>query len=158
MIRTSTAIAAAALVLSFILHVLGVNLSWRHGDPEATGQSSDVISTSSDFEDFAEELTEPVFPEEAPQAEPPEETAPEPELTETPTSQAMVASHPHLQEVDAVPENGWSPVAAGKLDTGDFPTAIKDFYLTNPIARASQLMAELSANAKARSEAPIAAE
>ena len=32
----------------------------------------------------------------------------------------------------------------------DFRNAVKDFYLTNPIARASQLMAELSAGAKAR--------
>jgi NADH-quinone oxidoreductase subunit G len=39
-----------------------------------------------------------------------------------------------------------------------FQTAIADFYLTNPIARASQLMAELSANAKARREKPLAAE
>ena len=37
-------------------------------------------------------------------------------------------------------------------------SAISDFYLTNPIARASQLMAELSANAKARGDKPMAAE
>ena len=36
--------------------------------------------------------------------------------------------------------------------------SIADFYLSNPIARASQLMAELSANAKARREKPLAAE
>ena len=36
--------------------------------------------------------------------------------------------------------------------------AIADFYLTNPIARASELMAELSANAKARRARPVAAE
>ncbi|HBR37639.1 MAG TPA: hypothetical protein DD939_10140, partial [Sulfitobacter pontiacus] len=43
---------------------------------------------------------------------------------------------------------------------GDSPLrfAIADFYLSNPIARASQLMAELSANAKARREKPLAAE
>ncbi|NBX42074.1 MAG: hypothetical protein EBR13_01085, partial [Rhodobacteraceae bacterium] len=35
---------------------------------------------------------------------------------------------------------------------------IADHYLTNPIARASQLMAELSANAKARNAAALAAE
>ncbi|MGR3641217.1 hypothetical protein, partial [Alterinioella nitratireducens] len=32
------------------------------------------------------------------------------------------------------------------------------FYLTNPIARASSLMAELSAGAKARAETVLAAE
>jgi NADH-quinone oxidoreductase subunit G len=35
---------------------------------------------------------------------------------------------------------------------------IKDFYLTNPIARASQLMGELSAIARARADKPLAAE
>jgi NADH-quinone oxidoreductase subunit G len=39
-----------------------------------------------------------------------------------------------------------------------FVNAVKDFYLTNPIARASALMAELSASAKARREQQIAAE
>ena len=33
-----------------------------------------------------------------------------------------------------------------------------DFYLSNPIARASAVMAELSALAKARAQAPLAAE
>jgi len=36
--------------------------------------------------------------------------------------------------------------------------AVSDFYLTNPIARASELMAELSANARARRAQPVAAE
>lgn len=39
-----------------------------------------------------------------------------------------------------------------------FRNAIRDFYLTNPIARASQVMAELSAQALARANAPLAAE
>lgn len=71
---------------------------------------------------------------------------------------AMVAAHPHLANVDQVAENDWQLVKPGKLGKATFRTAIKDFYLTNPIARASQLMAELSANAKKRAEAPIAAE
>jgi hypothetical protein len=41
---------------------------------------------------------------------------------------------------------------------GDFGYAVKDFYLSNPIARASSLMAELSANAKLRGAEKIAAE
>ncbi len=71
---------------------------------------------------------------------------------------AMVAAVPHLANVDGVIENEWTPVKARKLGKAAFRTAIKDFYLTNPIARASQLMAELSSNAKKRAEAPIAAE
>jgi NADH-quinone oxidoreductase subunit G len=71
---------------------------------------------------------------------------------------AMVAEHPHLAKVDEVIENEWQPLKAGKLGKATFRAAIKDFYLSNPIARASALMAELSANAKKRAEAPIAAE
>ncbi|SFA72144.1 NADH dehydrogenase subunit G [Poseidonocella pacifica] len=72
--------------------------------------------------------------------------------------QAMVSSVPHLGQVDEVIENEWQPVEAGKLGDAAFRLAIRDHYLTNPIARASALMAELSANAKARAATPIAAE
>ena len=71
---------------------------------------------------------------------------------------AMVGAHPHLGAVDAVAENAWQPLPAKKMGKADFRYAVSDFYLTNPIARASQLMAELSANAKARANAPMAAE
>ncbi len=72
--------------------------------------------------------------------------------------QALVGEVPHLAGVDEVPENDWQPEATGKLGSADFVPAIKDHYLTNPIARASQVLAELSANAKARRETPLAAE
>jgi NADH-quinone oxidoreductase subunit G len=72
--------------------------------------------------------------------------------------QAVVAAVPHLGDVDVVAENAWHAEKAGKLGKADFRTAINDFYLTNPIARASQLMSELSANAKLRKEQAIAAE
>ncbi len=72
--------------------------------------------------------------------------------------QALVAAVPHLAKIDTVVENAWAPVAAGKLGKATFRNSVKDFYLTNPIARASALMAELSANAKARNDAAIAAE
>ncbi|MEO3413836.1 NADH-quinone oxidoreductase subunit NuoG [Roseovarius sp. CAU 1744] len=72
--------------------------------------------------------------------------------------QAMVETAPHLAQIDAVPENDWQPLPAGQLGKADFRGAIADFYLTNPIARASQLMAELSANASARGKKPMAAE
>jgi len=65
---------------------------------------------------------------------------------------------PHLQEVDEVPDNAWTPLEPGALGEADFRNAIKDFYLTNPIARASELMAQLSHEAKARADAPMAAE
>jgi NADH-quinone oxidoreductase subunit G len=72
--------------------------------------------------------------------------------------QALVKAVPHLKKVDQVPENDWQPLEKDSLGKADFRLAIADFYLTNPIARASELMAELSANAKARGTQPMAAE
>ncbi len=72
--------------------------------------------------------------------------------------QALVAEVPHLAQVDDVPENAWTALPTGKLGKGVLQSAVGDFYLTNPVARASQLMAELSANAKARHSEPVAAE
>ena len=72
--------------------------------------------------------------------------------------QALVAEVPHLSAIDEVPENAWQIPEAGALGSGAFGAAVADHYLTNPIARASSLMAELSRNASARDEAPIAAE
>ncbi len=71
---------------------------------------------------------------------------------------ALIAEVPHLANIDEVADNEWTPVEAGKLGSATFRPAVKDFYLTNPIARASALMAELSANAKARGETAVAAE
>ncbi|PCD77615.1 NADH-quinone oxidoreductase subunit NuoG [Pseudothioclava arenosa] len=71
---------------------------------------------------------------------------------------AMVAAVPHLAQVDQVVENAWTPVAPRDMGTATFRSAVKDFYLTNPIARASVLMAELSAMAKARVSGAMAAE
>ena len=73
--------------------------------------------------------------------------------------QALVAEVPHLAELDAVPENvGDLPEAGGEMGSGGFASPIRDYWLSNPIARASQLMAELSAGARRRSEARFAAE
>ncbi|MDD9731892.1 NADH-quinone oxidoreductase subunit NuoG [Mameliella sp. AT18] len=72
--------------------------------------------------------------------------------------QALVKDVPHLQQIDDVPENEWQPLDAGKLGEADFRYAVRDFYLTNPIARASELMAELSKQARDRAAAPLAAQ
>ncbi|MCB1350865.1 MAG: molybdopterin-dependent oxidoreductase, partial [Maritimibacter sp.] len=72
---------------------------------------------------------------------------------------AMFNAVPHLHHIDEVDENPWQPVKTRKKPAkASFRYAVKDFYLTNPIARASQLMAELSAQAAARSSEDIAAE
>ena len=70
----------------------------------------------------------------------------------------LVAAVPHLGRIDEVAQNEWQPLPMVAPARADFRGAIRDFYLTNPIARASALMAELSANAAARRAAPIAAE
>ncbi|MEP3440540.1 MAG: NADH-quinone oxidoreductase subunit NuoG [Sulfitobacter sp.] len=72
--------------------------------------------------------------------------------------QALVKAHPALAKVDQVIENAWESVALGKIGGAPVSYAIADFYLSNPIARASSLMAELSANAKARRTEAMAAE
>ncbi|MEN8838657.1 MAG: NADH-quinone oxidoreductase subunit NuoG [Celeribacter marinus] len=70
----------------------------------------------------------------------------------------LIAAVPHLAQVDQVVENAWTPIAVKKPAKAEFRNAVKDFYLTNPIARASALMAELSAGAKSRITQDVAAE
>ena len=71
---------------------------------------------------------------------------------------ALVASHPHLGAVDQVPVNLWQPLPLRAPAKADFRNVISDFYLTNPIARASEVMAECSALAVARAKTALAAE
>ena len=70
----------------------------------------------------------------------------------------LVGLYPNLEQIDEVPLNEWKPLKAGKMLERDFLNVISDFYLTNPIARASSVMAELSAGAKARNNSKVAAE
>jgi NADH-quinone oxidoreductase subunit G len=65
----------------------------------------------------------------------------------------LFAAFPHLQQRDAVlPGNPDDirklAVADGAMDNAPFRSPIADFYLTNPIARASAVMAECSALAE----------
>ena len=71
---------------------------------------------------------------------------------------AIVAVHPHLGDIDVVSENAGEALAQDQMEGGTLVSTVTDFYLSNPIARASQLMAELSANAKARNSEAMAAE
>ncbi len=61
--------------------------------------------------------------------------------------------HPHLALVDEIAAGDVADFArvarlGGKLNKAAFTSPVKDFYLTNPIARASAVMAECSALAK----------
>ena len=75
---------------------------------------------------------------------------------------AMCAAHPQLQRLDAVTAGDGADIVAlakrgGSADKAPFHSSVGDFYLTNPIARASAVMAECSALAKGR-QAMTAAE
>ncbi|GLK76274.1 NADH-quinone oxidoreductase [Methylopila jiangsuensis] len=63
---------------------------------------------------------------------------------------ALVAAHPHFGAVDAVAAGDPADLsrlaqAGGALSGDVFLNAVSDFHLTNPIARASAIMAEMSA-------------
>ncbi|MEH7827285.1 NADH-quinone oxidoreductase subunit NuoG [Gemmobacter denitrificans] len=70
----------------------------------------------------------------------------------------IVAAHPHLGDIDEVPANEGPALPRVTLGNAPFGLAVKDFYLSNPIARASALMGQLQAMARARAETPLAAE
>ncbi|MEP9366915.1 NADH-quinone oxidoreductase subunit NuoG [Xanthobacter sp. VNH20] len=62
---------------------------------------------------------------------------------------ALAAAHPHLGRLDQVEPADAGAIAAlaatgGTADKGAFVSTIGDFFLTNPIARASAVMAECS--------------
>ena len=68
---------------------------------------------------------------------------------------AMYKSAPALGRIDSVAPSGREAIEAlakreAKFSGGPFLSSIMDFYLTNPIARASAVMAEMSALKKAR--------
>ena len=76
----------------------------------------------------------------------------------------LFADHPTFGQIDHAP--GSNPVALdigklgakGKVSDAPFASPIKDFYFTNPIARASVTMAECSASVAAARAGKIAAE
>jgi NADH-quinone oxidoreductase subunit G len=66
---------------------------------------------------------------------------------------AMFAQAPHLQRIDEIAAGDTAGVEklsarGGATQKAPFESAIADFYLTNPIARASLVMAECSALAE----------
>ncbi|WP_295047517.1 NADH-quinone oxidoreductase subunit NuoG [uncultured Paracoccus sp.] len=71
---------------------------------------------------------------------------------------ALVQAVPHLAQIDQVAQNEWQPLQRLDMGNATFRPAVKDFYLTNPIARCSPLMGELSRMAAARHAPAMAAE
>jgi NADH-quinone oxidoreductase subunit G len=70
--------------------------------------------------------------------------------------QALFKAHPHLMRIDQIEQGGGAAdlnkLAAlkGAFDKTPFKSPVTDFYLTNPIARASAVMAECSSLASGR--------
>ena len=65
----------------------------------------------------------------------------------------LYGEHPHFADIDEVKPGDPADIGTvaklgGKLGKAAFTSPVKDFYLTNPIARASAVMAECSALAK----------
>jgi NADH-quinone oxidoreductase subunit G len=74
---------------------------------------------------------------------------------------ALYAAHPSMAMIDQIPPSDANAVTAlaqkgGAVDALPFKSAVKDFYFTNPIARASAVMAECAALAPGA--LPVAAE
>ncbi|MEM9426543.1 MAG: NADH-quinone oxidoreductase subunit NuoG [Pseudomonadota bacterium] len=70
----------------------------------------------------------------------------------------LIEDVPHLKAIDTVPENDWQPVEASGDGSGEFTETVTAHYLTNPVLRASGLMAELQAAARNRQAGKLAAE
>jgi NADH-quinone oxidoreductase subunit G len=71
----------------------------------------------------------------------------------------LFSAHPHMAKLDAITPTDASSLASlplGTLGQGALVSPIADFYLTNPIARASHVMGECSALAKGRALAQAA--
>ena len=63
--------------------------------------------------------------------------------------QAMFKATPHLMRIDQIESGDASAIKTlagrdGSIDKTPFQSPVEDFYLTNPIARASAVMAECS--------------
>jgi NADH-quinone oxidoreductase subunit G len=74
---------------------------------------------------------------------------------------ALFKAHPHLAQIDEIAPVNAADIAklasrGGMPDKAPFRSPVTDFYLTNPIARASAVMAECSA--LARGDRAVAAE
>ncbi len=71
---------------------------------------------------------------------------------------AIFEAVPHLAALGAISPAEWRAEAGGSIGNAAFQPVIRDFYLTNPIARASETMAACSKLQEERSGVPLAAE
>lgn len=93
MTRGMICAAVAAVVLSILLHALGLGfISSEDQAPATEDIASDVADVGSTFEDLADIVSESAEPEPASVPDPPSVTSPDLVIEETPTTQALVAS------------------------------------------------------------------
>ncbi len=96
MIRGSIFIAVVAVLVSLLLHFMGLAFTTPNLVQDAgTSDAQDTVELGNSFEDLAEPASEPEEPEPVPEPEPPaeEEVVEElPEEPEVPVSEALVAS------------------------------------------------------------------
>ena len=65
---------------------------------------------------------------------------------------ALVQTHPHFAALNSLPDPTWQPVDGEiPLPEGSFPVSVDNFYMTCPISRASEAMAECTQAAIERS-------
>ena len=106
MIRKSGTIAAIAVLISLVAHLLlGVSITWSlpsESQPNGGETSTEIVTPGSAFEDLADTADEPIEPE----PEAPVEAEPDPEPIDVPTSQALIASETPQQDV--TPDTGLS--------------------------------------------------
>lgn len=158
MIRRSATIGTAALVLSLIVHFLGIALAIPSGSPpETTDTTVEQVTLNEAFEDLAEAQAEPIEPEPAEIPEPPVETAPQPDRAEVPTSEVLVASadpkpvsSPDRGTVQSAqpslsgpvsPELGDTPDPEVDTRSGGTETAISDARITPPVGSGNETAA-----------------
>ena len=120
MIRRSTAIAAAAILVSLLVHFLGLVVTTREpSERSISDAATDVVALGNAFQDVAETTSAPVQAQPAQIPDPPAEEVPEPNLARTPTSQAQVASS-NPQQIAAVDAES-TEVAQPTRTTGSEP-------------------------------------
>jgi protein TonB len=112
-IRNSARVAIAAISVSLFLHVYGVGFSVRVPD-EAAGreEAAETIILGTEFETFADTISEPVKPELA------AEVPPDPEPMDIPSSNALVAS-PNPQATSSPGTGEARPVQPDTLSPTD---------------------------------------
>ncbi len=121
MIRRSTGLAAAALILSLVIHFFGINLTFSTGfEQAAPDPESETVELGNSFDEIADLVVEPVEPEPVETldpVEPEEQTPPDPQEVDVPTTEVLVAS-PNPQQTFA-PDTGLTPPVSEEIDVSD---------------------------------------